>query len=56
MTNHYSKAGTWKPDSPNVVSLERKIIKFIVATNQSLSVVDNEDFRDLLPKEIPAPC
>ena len=31
------------------------MIKFIVATNQSLSVVDNEEFRDLLPKEFHAP-
>ena len=55
MTNYYGKLHSWKPDSPHVVEFERKIIKFIVATNQSLSVVDNEKFRDLLPKQFNAP-
>ena len=40
LTNYYSKVGAWKPDSPNVVSLERKIIKFFIATNQSHSVIE----------------
>ena len=56
MTNYYSKVGAWRPVSPNVVSLERKIIKFFIATNQSLSVIENDKFRDLLPKEYHAPC
>ena len=46
MTNYYSKVGAWKPDSPSFVSLERKITKFFVATNQSHSLIENDNFRD----------
>ena len=56
ITSYFSRVGSWKKDSKNAVEYERKLVKFVASTNQSLAVIDNPEFRDLLPKEFNPPC
>ena len=55
MTSFVTKPAQWKRDAKNTVEWERKIVQFVVATNQPLSVVENPYFRALLPKEFIQP-
>ena len=56
MTSYVIKTADWKPNAKKTVEWERKVLKFILATNQPLSVVENQEFRDLLPREFQPPC
>ena len=56
ITLFVTRTAEWKRNGRNTVEWERNIVKFVVATNQPLSVVENPHFRELLPKEFMAPC
>ena len=56
MTSYFSRVGSWKKDSKNAVEYERKLVMFTASSNQSLAVIENHEFRDLLPKEFDPPC
>ena len=56
MTPFVIKTADWKPNAKKTVEWDRKVLKFILSKNQSLSVVENPEFRDLLPKEYKPPC
>ena len=54
--NYMRKLGNWKVGSEKYVAMEKKLVKFVVSTNQPLSVVENEYFQDLLHPDFKAPC
>ena len=56
ISSYVTITAQWKRDAKSTVEWERKIVQFVVATNQSLSVVENPYFRALLPKEFVPPC
>ena len=56
MTTFVTKTADWKPNAKKTVEWERKILKFIFSTNQPLSVVENREFKDLLPEGFKPPC
>ena len=56
MTPFVIKTADWKPNAKKTVEWDRKVLKFILSKNQSLSMVENPEFRDLLPKEYKPPC
>ena len=53
--SYVSRPAEWKPDGKKSVEWQQKILKFVVGTNQSLSVIDNPYFHALLPAEFVAP-
>ena len=56
MTPFVIKTADWKPNAKKTVEWDRKVLMFILSKKQSLSVVENPEFRDLLPKEFKPPC
>ena len=38
------------------VEYKRKLVMFVASSNQALAVIENREFRDLLPKEFDFPC
>ena len=56
ITSYVTKSTEWKRDGKRMLEWQRKIVKFVVDTNQPLSVFENKYFRDLLPKDFVAPC
>ena len=55
ISSYVQKVPTWKRGSKSSIEVDRKIVKFVVSTNQALSVIENQEFRDLLPREYQAP-
>ena len=53
--SYVSRPAEWKPDGKKSIEWQIKILKFLVGTNQPLSVVDNPLFHDLLPAEFVVP-
>ena len=45
----------WRLDGKKSIEMQRKAVRFVTGTNQSLSIVDNPLFRDLLPAEFVTP-
>ena len=56
MTPFVIKTADWKPNAKKTVEWDRRVMKFILSGNLSLSVVENPEFRALLPKEYKPPC
>ena len=53
--NLLKKTQTWKRDSKNSIEMDRSIVRFVASTNQPLSVIENNEFREILPKEYQPP-
>ena len=49
------KTQTWKRDFKNSIEVDRKVVRFVVSSNQALSIIENREFRELLPKEYQPP-
>ena len=54
-TQFEKKNTTWKRESKKSVHWDRLVLRFFTNTGQSISVIENKEFRELLPKEYQAP-